>query len=135
MISLPRNSLSAISHTVALKSALHLEHHFVILFDVSDEDPQLHSVVIRNTVGSACKFIIISGYYGGIFKDNLLDYLADRDDLLIPFFVYDTLEEAIAPFLFGELPIDQDYDCVFMSLSNCEAAIQSGRMIFNAASG
>jgi hypothetical protein len=134
MISYPRNSLSVISYTVVLTNALCHDEDFAVLFEVSDDKSELYEDVIRNTLQKSCRFVIIAGEYCEDFKESLLDYLVEKEKLIIPFFVFDTFAEALDVFLFGDLPIDNDYDCIFISLSDCTTAIESGRMIFNAAS-
>ena len=134
MISLPRNGLSAISSAIVLRNVLRYDGSFAVLFEVSDSPSESYGVLIRNILQKSCKFVIIAGEHGEVFKESLLDYLVENEELIIPFFVYETLLEAVDVFLFGDLPIDHDYGCIFISLSDYSAAIESGGMIFNAAS-
>jgi hypothetical protein len=134
MIGHPRNSLSVIAYEVALRDTLCPVGNFAILFEVSDIKLESYEAVIRNALQPSCRFVIITGEHNETFVESVLDYLVENEELVIPFFVYDDFREAVEVFLFGDLPIEGAYDCIFISLSDCAPAIESGRMIFNAAS-
>jgi hypothetical protein len=134
MIGHSRNSLSVIACGAALRDRLCHVDNFAILFEVSDSKLESYEAIIKNVLQKPCKFVIISGKYCEEFKESVLDYLVWNEELIVPFFVYDDFREAVEVFLFGDLPIEGAYDCIFISLSDCASAIESGRTIFNAAS-
>ncbi len=134
MIGEPRQSLSDISLSTVLKNKLCRDDAFAVLFEANGSHSDLYDAAFANMLGSSCKFVVIAGRDVHELKECLLDYLVDHEELVIPFFDYDEFEEAMQVFLFGDLPIDSPYDCIFISMSDFPSALAAGRSVLDAAS-
>jgi hypothetical protein len=128
----PRNGLSVISSIALMHDTLVINADFVALIESSNNPINNYRQVIKNTIQPSCKFLIISGPYNQEIKNCVLDILTSDDSIYIPFFVYDTYEEGIDIFLRGDLPLEFEYHCIFLSLAESDAAIKSACMLFNA---
>jgi hypothetical protein len=91
---------------------------FVYLINVSTNNTAVHQNAIFNVLDGSCKFIITTGEFVEEFREALLDALSARIDLFVPFFSYNSFEEALEIFLTGDLPIDPGYKRLFLSLSD-----------------
>jgi hypothetical protein len=116
-----------------MREQLCREGPYAVLFEAAADQAKYYSAVFKNTLRGYCKFVIIAGPNVEECKEFLLDYLAGDENIVIPFFDYDGLDEAVEAFLFHDLPIDEPYECIFISLSDGSAALESGRSIFDAA--
>ncbi len=117
MIRFKAKRIILISRSEDVSSLSNYNGNLVILVSSDIENPDEFKRVSFSICKTLCKFVILVGTYSEILKDYLLDELVKNDDLRIPFFVYQDMEEAVLYAIDGSLPVDSDYDLAFLTIS------------------
>lgn len=100
------------------------EKSVVYLVLTSEFDEECFDRAISDIVDKSCAFVIVAGKYSSQFQDHLLDFLVEKEDLQVPFFVYENIDEGMDVFINGDIPFDGDFHKVLISASSRKLTVE-----------